>query len=153
MRLRRPVAALVSILVVLAAGCGGDAEEKNAYVDDVQVAQRAFVVRFEQVRKRLTPTSTIAQDRTSLGDFATATATFVAALGKIEPPVEVRDEHRGLVRAVADYQEQVERARAKLRDGSAPARARVRTDLSSSVEGTQAKITEAIGRINAGLRD
>jgi len=152
MRLRRPLAALLLALAGLAVGCGGGAGEKNAYVEDVQAAQRMFVTRFDQVRKRLTATSTLAQDRATLGDFGTATGTFVTALKRVKAPAAVREQHRRLIAAVVAYQREVERAAVRLRSGSSQDRARVRTELSSSVEGTQARIAGAIGDINAGLR-
>ncbi len=151
MRSRRAVAALLLSLATLAAGCGGGAEAKNAYVDKVQVAQRAFVARFEQVRGRLTATSTLQQDRATLGDFGSATAEFVTALRRASPPAEVRDEHGRLVAAVVAYQRQVERAQKELSGGTVQDRARVRTQLSSSVERTQAQIATAVADINKGL--
>jgi len=155
MRSRRAVAALLlslATLVVVAAGCGGGADAKNAYVEKVQVAQRAFVARFEQVRGRLTATSTLPQDRATLGDFAQATAGFVTALRRAMPPSAVRDQHGRLVAAVLAYQRQVERAEKRLSGGSVQQRAQVRTELSSSVERTQAQIAQAIADINKGLR-
>lgn len=153
MRLRRPTAALLLALAALAAGCGGDAEEKNAYVDDVQAAQRAFVNRFEQVLERLTPTSTLAQDRSTLGDFEQATGRLVTALKRVAVPEEVRDEHGRLVSAISAFRREIGSSQARLHSESAADRARVRTNLSSSVEGTQATIVTAIGDINAALRD
>ena len=153
MRSRRAVVALLACLATLAAGCGGGGEAKNAYVEDVQVAQRTFVARFEQVRGRLTATSTLEQDRATLGDFGKATAGFVAALRRVTPPAEVREEHGRLVAAVLAYERQVEGAAKRLGGGSTQDRARVRTELSSSVERTQAQIAKAVGEINRGLRD
>lgn len=153
MRSRRAAGALLACLATLTVGCGGGAEAKNAYVEDVQVAQRAFVARFEQVRGRLTATSTLEQDRATLGDFGKATAGFVAALRGVTPPAEVREEHGRLVAAVLAYEREVERAGKRLSGGSAQERARVRTELSSSVERTQAQIAKAVGEINRGLRD
>ena len=153
MRLRRPTAAVLLACAAVGAGCGGDADSKNAYVDDVQRAQRSFVTRFDQVRERLTATSTLAQDRATLGDFGTATAAFVTALGRVTPPEDVRAEHERLVAAVKEYERQVERAASRLRGGSVQDRAQVRTELSSGVGSTQARIATAIEEINAGLRD
>lgn len=153
MRLRRPTAAVLLACAAVSAGCGGDAEQKNAYVDEVQRAQRTFVTRFDQVRKRLKATSTLDQDRATLGDFGTATRTFVTALGEAKPPPDVRAQHGRLVAAVKEYQRQVERAASRLRGGSAQDRAQVRTELSSGVGATQGRIATAIDEINAGLRD
>lgn len=150
---RRLLAALLLALAVLASGCGGDAKERNAYVDAVKTAQRTYTARFDRVRKRLTATSTLPQDRATLGSFKTATASFVAALKGVTPPEVVREQHGRLIAAVAGYQRQVERAEERLASGSAEDRAKVRTELSSSVDATQTAIATAINDINTGLRE
>ena len=152
MRLRHPIVALLPACAALAAGCGGDAEGKNAYVDDVQAAQRAFVTRFDQVRRRLTATSTLPQDRATLASFAQVTSRFNATLARIEPPAGVRTQHRALVAVIARLEQQFARAGIRLRRGSDTDRSGVRTQLSSSVDGTQAQVSEAVADINAGLR-
>jgi len=149
---RRPIVALLLLCAALAAGCGGDAEGKNAYVDDVQAAQRTFVTRFDQVRRRLAATSTLAQDRATLASFAQITGSFDASLARIEPPAGVRKQHRALVAVIARLEQQFERGRLRLRRGSDTDRSVVRTELSSSVDGTQAQVSEAVADINAGLR-
>lgn len=153
MRLRRPLAALLLACATAAAGCGGDAEAKNAYVEDVRAAQQTFVTRFDQVLKRLTARSTLKQDRATLSRFAAVTASLANTLDRVTPPAAVRDEHDRLVAAVVAYRRDVQRAATSLRRGSVEDRARVRTELSSRVESTQAKITAAIGAINTGLRE
>jgi len=152
MRPHRLIAALLLACAALVSGCGGG-EEKNAYVDDVQAAQRTFATRFEQARKRLTATSTLAQDRATLGDFQTITRRFATTLEELQPPDAVRAEHARLVAAIEGYGADVGRARAKLRSGTSEDRSAVRTELSSAVEGTQERIARAVGDINAGLRE
>ena len=152
MRLRHPIVALLLACAALAAGCGGDAEGKNAYVDDVQAAQRTFVTRFDQVRRRLTATSTLPQDRATLASFAQITGRFNATLARIEPPAGVRTQHRALVAVIARLERQFERGRARLQRGSDVDRSVVRTQLSSSVDGTQAEVSKAVADINAALR-
>lgn len=149
---RRPIAALLLGCTALATGCGGDAEGKNAYVDDVQAAQRTYVTRFDQVRRRLTATSTLAQDRATLASFAQITGRFDATLARIQPPAGVRTQHRGLVAVIARLKQQFERGSVRLQRGSDADRSVVRTQLSSSVDGTQAQVSKAVADINAGLR-
>ena len=150
---RRLIAALLLACAALAAGCGGDAEGKNAYVDDVQAAQRTFVARFEQVRRRLTATSTLPEDRATLTSFAQITGRFKATLARIEPPAGVRAQHRALVGVIARLEQQFQRGRVRLQHGSDADRSGVRTQLSSSVDGTQAQVSKAVADINAGLRN
>ena len=119
----------------------------------MRVAQRTFIARFEQVRGRLKTTSTLEQDRATLGDFGKATTGFVAALRRVTPPAEVREEHGRFVAAVVAFERRIKDAAKRLGGGSAQDRAGVRTELSSGVERTQAQIAKAVGEINRGLRD
>lgn len=153
MRLRRVLALLLTAAAVLAVGCGnGDARAKNAYVDKVQVAQRTFVTRFGLVRRRLTATSDLRQDRATLADFGDATGRFVAALQRIVPPAAVKAQHGRLIAAARAYERDVEVAGRRLGAGTVTERAAVRTQLSSQVETAQETVQKAISEINAGLR-
>lgn len=153
MRLRRALALLLTAAVVPLAGCGsGNADAKNAYVEQVQAAQRSFVNRFTLVRKRLTATSDLRQDRATLIDFGDATQRFVSALRRIKPPSAVKAQHARLIGAVKAYQLEVQQASKRLGTGTTQDRAAVRTQLSSQVQDTQEKIQKAISDINAGLR-
>lgn len=152
MRPRRPLAALLLACAALVTGCGGDAEEENAYVDAVSAAQRSYTNRFEQVRTRLTATSTLAQDRQTLADFGEATARFVAVLKRVERPSSVSGEHARLVGALERYERKVEAAAERLRGGSTEERAKIRTELSSAVTRTQEEVVAAIADINEALQ-
>jgi hypothetical protein len=148
---RRPLAALLLACAALAA-CGGDAEQENAYVDAVGVAQRTYVDRFDQIRTRLTATSTLDQDRQTLADFGEATERFVTTLKRVDRPGRVIDEHEQLVGALQRYERRVEAASKRLAGGSSAERAKVRTELSTSVVKTQEEVVAAIAAINKALR-
>ena len=153
MRSSRPLVAILLAGAAFTAGCGGtDPDARNAYVAEVQTAQKLYVTRFEQAGKRFTTTSTLDQDRAALDAFARATQTFVTSLKDISPPEEVSDEHARLTAAMVGYAGRVTQARSDLARGSDADRARVRTELSSSVQATQERITKAIAEINAGLQ-
>lgn len=153
MRPRRAFAALLVICGALATGCGGDAGEKNAYVDEVQAAQRSYVGAFERVLSGLTPTSTAQQDVVTLGRFDEETSRFATALEQVDPPEDVRAQHRALTAAVAGFRRRLQDAESRLRGGSADARAEVRTELSSSLADSQRALAEAVNDINTALRD
>jgi hypothetical protein len=149
---RRTTAALLLAIAALA-GCGNDdADAENAYVDAVATAQRAYVSRFDETAAKLTPTSSVAQDRVTLGAFGAATQTVVEALRGIEPPAAVREEHDRLVGVLVGYQRQVADARKRLGEGTAAQRARARTELTAGVEATQKRLTDAITAINSELQ-
>lgn len=148
---RRPAAVLLAVVALVASGCGSDANADNAYVGRVQRAQAAYVADFGKVLAGLTPTSTVAQDRATLGRFATVAGSYRAQLSDITPPAKVAAEHRALVRVVAGIQQQFASARKRLAEGSPAAAATVRTMLSSSVSVDQERVAKAIGDINATL--
>ena len=149
----RRVTTLALLLAVagVAAGCGSDSKQANTYVAAVQDAQRAYVTGFDQALARLTPTSTLPQDRATLADFAGLTGRFSASLRHIKPPKAVTRQHAALVRVVARFGAQLTSARARLARGSAADRAVVRTQLSSSVQSTQSAVAKAVTDINQAL--
>ncbi len=149
----RPLALVALLfLVLIAGGCGDDTEAANDYVEQVSQAQRGFADSFRDVRARLAPTSTLKQDRETLGQFGAAAKRFTDQLGRITPPEAVKAEHERLVAVVGEYRATIEDAASRL-DGASPSeRAKVRTTLSSSVQDTQESIGAAIGAINNGLR-
>lgn len=151
MRYRSAVALLLLLAALLSAGCGNDATASNAYVTQVQQAQRTFADSFTNVRRRLAPSSTVAQDRRTLSDFAAAARRFTVALERIEPPDAVRAQHGRLVALVRKYGRGIDRAERQLDGASERERASVRSDLSTSVQDTQDDIGAAINAINAGL--
>ena len=148
---RRPGAALLAVVTLIAAGCGTDTTGENAYVGDVQRAQSAYLARFDQSLARLTPTSTLAQDRRTLTEFAQIADRFRTTLLRVKPPPKLAAQHRALVAAVAAVREQFVRGGARLAGGTAADRAVVRTQLSSAVDANQARFTQAIAAINAQL--
>ena len=75
------------LLALLTGGCGDDTKAANDYVEQVSQAQRGFADSFRDVRQRLAPTSTLKQDRETLGRFSEAAKRFTDQLGRITRPV------------------------------------------------------------------
>jgi hypothetical protein len=152
---RRTVLLLLSLLAVAAAGgltaCGGSDEEADRYVERVNAAQESFADRFAAIQKRLTTTSSPAEDRRALRDFRAATDQIVAELRAIDPPERVTDLHARLVEAVAGYGREIDRARERLATGDPQDVIRARTELSGAVADVSRRITEAIAAINERL--
>ena len=134
------------------AGCGGTDEEADRYVGRVNRAQESFADRFARIQGRMTTTSTPREDRRALRDFRAATDTIVTELRAIRPPEEVDDLHGELVRAVAGYGREIDRARALLDEGDPKKVIRARTQLSGAVGRVSRRITAAIAAINSRLK-
>ncbi len=145
-----PRSALLPALVLLA-GCGGDGEARNAYVQEVQQAQRSYAAAFESVTKGLTPQSTAREDARTLMTLDEETGRFLSALRRADVPEEVREEHAALTRSVATYRTRLQDARGRLA-GADPGRRRVvRTDLVRAVRSARTAIVRALAGINRGL--
>jgi hypothetical protein len=134
------------------AGCGGTDEEADRYVGRVNRAQESFADRFAEIQGRMSTTSTPREDRRALRDFRAATDTIVAQLRAIRPPEEVADLHGELVRAVAGYGREIDRARALLDEGDPKKVIRARTQLSGAVGRVSRRITAVIAAINDRLQ-
>ncbi len=135
------------------AGCGGGSgEEAERYVEQVNAAQESFADRFAAIQKRLTTTSTAAEDRRALRDFRLATDRIVRDLRAVDPPVRVDDLHGRLVDAVAGYGGEIDRARGMLSAGDPQQVIRARTELSGAVGDVSRRITAAITAINERLQ-
>jgi hypothetical protein len=153
-RLVRALAAilLAGALGLLVAGCGDGAKEKNAYVEQVNGAQKAFAERFDEIQSTLSTTSTPAEDRRALTAFGQATDKVVRELRGITPPGEVQDLHARLIAAVASYGQELRRAQAQIRTDDATQVKQARTDLSTGVRRVQERIADAVSAINAKLQ-
>lgn len=151
----RPVRVLLVALALVAplAGCGGDdVATNNAYVAKVNAAQDRFLHSAEQVQAAIsTATSTPAQDRRALDRFAGAVRRAVADLRAIEPPAAVRALHARLIAALSSYAPVIA-ARRAVAGSSDPRRLiTARTRFSTDSDAVNARIQQAIERINAKL--
>lgn len=153
MRLGCLYGSLLLACAALAAGCGGNADQKNAYVDEVQAAQRSYVTAVDRVLDGLKPASTPAQDRETLSRFGEDTGRFATMLARVEPPADVAKEHRALTTTVVGLRRSLEQAAGRLPGDGVAARAELRQELSRSVADTQGELTRALSDINAALQD
>lgn len=151
-----PRALAAAVVVVLlgfgAAGCGGDHEQDNAYVDTVNRAQDDFASTFDRLSSRITSTSTPTQDRRTLQGFRAAVDRVVAQLRAVEVPGRVRELHARLVGEIGSYGRQIDRARAAFGSRDAQAVLSAQTELVSAVTRVSAQINRTIDAINGELR-
>ncbi|QEC47318.1 hypothetical protein FSW04_06780 [Baekduia soli] len=154
--MRAPAATMLAVLLaVLAAGCGGGggSRERTDYVQALNRAQSGLAQRFGALGRRITPTSTPAQDARTLGAYEGAVRVAIADLRSVRPPSDLRDLHARLVAGVAEYGAALRRARAELR-GTDPqkilaAQGRLRTTIADAGRRLNATIQAINGRLES----
>ncbi len=153
LKLSRILLVAFAAVALIAAGCGGDTEEKNDYVDQVNKAQTEFADQVTKLSTAITSTSSSAADQKTIESYQTAVDGVVKDLEGITPPEDVKAEHQQLVDAMTTYGESVGTALEDLQGGSAQDRLKAATELqtASSTAGTQ--INQAIEAINKKLQE
>ncbi len=150
--MRRVPAIVLACLGLALAGCGKDAAESNAYVDEVNRAQNQFATTSDQLANRITATSTTGQDRKVLAGFGTAVDSVVRRLRGVDPPEDVDRLHGQLIAAIDGYGDEIKKARVALRSNSAPRIIAAQTELVSAITAVSARINRTIDQINRELR-
>ncbi|MGK2939371.1 MAG: hypothetical protein ACSLFR_16480 [Solirubrobacteraceae bacterium] len=153
LKLSRILLVAFAAVALIAAGCGGDTEEKNDYVDQVNKAQTEFADQVTKLSTAITSTSSSSADQKTIGSYQTAVDGVVKDLEGITPPEDVKAEHQQLVDAMSTYGESVGTALKDLQGGSAQDRLKAATELqtASTTAGTQ--INQAIEAINKKLQE
>jgi len=151
----RPLRAALLTFVVgaSAAGCGGDAEERNAYVEQVNRAQQSFADTVQELSGQITEQSTTDSDRETLGRFETAIDGVVEELNSIEPPEEVSTQHGELVETIDGYGGEVSAAVDALEDDEPDELLSAQRELIEATSDVGADINRSIGEINGVLQD
>lgn len=149
-------AALVVLALVpgaFAAGCGDDAEQRNAYVDRVNRAQRSFADTVQELSGQITEQSTTDSDRKTLARFETAIDGVVEELRSIDPPEEVAGQHAELVETMDGYGDEVSAAVDALEGDDPGELLSAQRALLEATREVSADINRSIGEINGRLQD
>ena len=153
--MRRPASLLAPALasLALAAGCGGGSGSgADDYVKAVNAAQDGLAQRFDKLGSAISATSTPAKDRRTLAGYEAAVSATVDRLHDADPPAELRGLHREFIGEIADYGDEVHRAREAL-SASTPRRAlAAQRRLVTQVGRITARINDTIDAINRRLR-
>lgn len=147
---RRILRVVVVLVALIVAGCGGDTEEKNAYVDQVNQAQQRLATAAARANA-ITETSSKRSDIRTLNTYRAAISRIVADLRKITPPEEVKAEHQQLIDAQRPFGASID-ALIKAVEGGSPAailKAKNATDAASQDTGTKTNTVRE--KINAKL--
>jgi hypothetical protein len=149
---RAAVAAALALTLLVAAGCGSQHKDENAYVDAVNKAQTDFSTTFEKLSSRITSTSTPGQDRRTLQGFQDAIDSVVRHLKAVKAPQRVQPLHEQLVSEISSYGDQITKAKKAFASRSASKIVKAQTDLVSAVTRVSAEINKTIDQINQKLR-
>jgi hypothetical protein len=149
----RPAAAFAVLLAALAgAGCGSTGGGNGDYADALNQAQAGLTHRFSTLQKRITPTSTPAQDVRTLRAYEAAVGTTVRDLRAIDPPDGFDALHRRFVGEVAGYGVALRSARAQLTGGGPRAILAAQGRLKDDVTATGRRLNATIAQINRKLQ-
>ena len=144
--------AVALALAGAAAGCGGDVQKDNAYVDRVNLAQTQFASSFARLSREITASSTPAHDRKTLRAIEGSINTTVTDLRAIHPPDKVKSLHGELVDAIAAYGAAIGSAEQNLGGTEAEA-TRAQARLAADTGRASTQVTAAVSAINQKLRE
>ena len=151
--MRRLVPVLVTVVALLASGCGSDTKAANDYVDAVNRAQNDFASTFDRLSSRITSTSTPQQDQKTLDGFKSAVDKVVVDLRAVEPPDKVKPLHAELVNEISSYGREIDKAKQAFANGSPKAIIKAQTQLVTAVTRVSGQINRTIDAINKKLRE
>lgn len=140
-------------VALIAAGCGGDTEEKNDYVDQVNKAQTEFANQVTKLSSAITSSSSDSADRKTIQSYQDAVDGVVKDLEGITPPEDVKAEHQQLVDAMSQYGKSVGTALDDLQGGTAQDRLAAAQELQKASTTAGTEINQAIDAINKKLQE
>jgi uncharacterized phage infection (PIP) family protein YhgE len=150
---RRLVPVLVTVVALLASGCGSDTKAANDYVDSVNKAQNDFASTFDKLSAQITSTSTAQQDRETLDGFKQAVDKVVTDLRAVKVPNKVKDLHGRLVAEISAYGREIDKAKQAIEGDDPKAIIKAQTELASAVTRMSTQINQTIDAINKKLRE
>jgi len=143
--------AVVLAVALGAAGCGGNVEKDNTYVDQVNLAQTQFASSFTRLSRDITASSSPAHDRKTLRAIQGSIAKTVTDLRAIHPPDKVKSLHGQLVDAIAGYGDAIGTAEESL-TGTVAEATSAQAQLATDTGRASTQVTAAISAINQKLR-
>ena len=151
---RLPTALLAVLALAFAAGCGGghDTEQDNAYVEQLNAAQREFAATVKRLDGRVSEDSSPSQDRATLGSFTEAADEVAVEVRDIQAPDAVQRLHARLVDDFETYADEVRSATRSLTSGDPDRVIAAQQRLVKATDTVTAEINAAIDDINAKLR-
>ena len=151
-RTRLMVPVLVAASALAVAACGGDTEEKNDYVDQVNEVTKTLNEGLTEVSSGTAATSP-KQAATVFSDFGEQLDTAAADIEGIEPPEDVADLHDQLVTQVDDLGAAATNAADEIEAGGAAAVTGVATEFITAATTASTEVDATITEINSVLQE
>lgn len=148
-------APLLLALAAAAAGlvaCGGDTEEKNAYVDEVNGATSALNSGLAEISSEAATVGSPAEAAGIFSDFAAQLDAAAGELSAISPPDEVSELHTQLVEDVETLSAAATNAAGEIEAGGPASVAGVATGFIGEANTLSADVDATIAEINAELQ-
>jgi hypothetical protein len=141
----------VALAMLLAAGCGSDTKEKNAYVNAVNRAQADFVAVVDDSESRISGNASDEDTARQLDMIRAAAAKVVVRLRGIDPPGQARTLHGNLVREAQGLVAAFKKAADAYHSGEPSRILSAKVDLSKDVQKVNAQINATIQALNDKL--
>lgn len=151
---RRAAGVLSLVLVLAAAGCGGDDDTaSDAYVSDVGTIQSQFVSAYQRLASEVTASSPSSDDAAVIDKLSGTLSQTVTRLREVDVPQAVREQHEELAAILEDYRDDLTKAAEGLVSGSEARRARAQSQLEKETGTLSQDFSRKITEINTRLRE
>ena len=149
---RRLGLALAAVAALALAGCDGDSEEKNDYVDEVNAVTSTLNSGLTEVSTEATAISSPARAREVFSTFASSLYAAASKISMISPPDQVADLHDRLLQQVRTLASGARDAAAGVGTGGSAAVAAASGEFVSEATRLSADIDATIAEINSMLQ-
>ena len=151
-RARLIVPVLVAASALAVAACGGDTEEKNDYVDQVNEVTTTLNKGLTEVSSGAAATSP-EEASTVFADFGAQLDKAAADIEGIDPPEDVADLHDQLVTEVKDLAATSTNAADEIKAGGVAAVTGVATEFIAEATTASTEVDKTITEINSKLQE
>ncbi len=152
-RPRLIVLALAIASALTVAACGGDADEKNAYVDDINNVTSTLNSGLTEISTEAATVGSPEQAAGIFSDFAAQLDTAAAQIEDISPPDDVAGLHYQLVDEITTLSAAATGAADEIGAGGPAAVAGVATGFIGEANRLSAEVDTTISEINRQLQD
>ena len=150
----RPIVAICAAAAALALGaCGGDTEEKNDYVDQVNEVTSTLNSGLTKISTEATAISSPDQASKVFAEFGTSLETAAADMEGIEPPEDVADLHDQLVEQIRTLASEATNAADEISSGGPASVAGVAGQFLTEATRGSSEVDSTIAEINSKLQE